>query len=114
MAQSRLACASPTACCAWVSTPHDSCGERSACGACVDGCTGWVDSSTPTYQLYDLGADPYETTNLYQAEPEVVNRISKRLDEIAETMLPIEWKSSDTKAYTTWAQTGYITPWCSS
>ena len=36
-------------------------------GACVDGCTGWVDSSTPTYQLYDLGADPYETTNLWNA-----------------------------------------------
>ena len=83
-------------------------------GCDMSSCSMVGSSMNTSNFLFDLVADPYETTNLYQAEPEVVNRISKRLDEIAETMLPIEWKSSDTKAYTTWAETGYITPWCSS
>jgi arylsulfatase A-like enzyme len=31
-------------------------------------------------QLYDLEADPGETTNLYQAQPEIVERLLKHLE----------------------------------
>ena len=64
--------------------------------------------------LFDLVADPFETTNLHANEPEVVQKLSARLDELHKTIVPTEWKSSDTRAYSRWAETGYITPWCSS
>ena len=39
----------------------------------------------PRGQLYHLGEDPGETHNLYDERPEVVERLSRRLEEIRST-----------------------------
>ena len=39
----------------------------------------------PAGQLYDLTKDPGETTNLYQKHPDIVARLTKRLNEIKAT-----------------------------
>ena len=36
----------------------------------------------PTGQLYHLGKDPAETKNLFQEYPEIVNRLSSKLEEV--------------------------------
>jgi arylsulfatase A-like enzyme len=38
----------------------------------------------PTGQLYHLGKDPSETTNLFQKHPEIVSRLSKKLEAVKE------------------------------
>jgi arylsulfatase A-like enzyme len=42
-----------------------------------------------TGQLYNLAADPGETTNLWESEPEMVERLTARLNEVrGETAAP--------------------------
>ena len=41
-------------------------------------------STLPPYQLYDLEADPTESTNLAAAHPEVVQRLGRHLRQVIE------------------------------
>jgi hypothetical protein len=40
---------------------------------------GQLKPDAPAGQLYDLANDPYETTNVYTAHPEIVERLSALL-----------------------------------
>lgn len=45
------------------------------------------DSAQVVYELYDLGEDPYETTNLAEAHPEVMEELKQLLEESKRTGL---------------------------
>jgi hypothetical protein len=48
----------------------------------------WIPTLPPLVELFDLGADPGETTNLADAHPEIVADLQARVVELARTMAP--------------------------
>jgi hypothetical protein len=63
--------------------------------------------------LFDIEADPQERTNLYDANPDIVSQISKKLDDWAAQARPLVsgWDASDPKAEAQAAKYYSLYPW---
>lgn len=78
----------------------------------VTSCAAPDASSARHSYLFDLTADPNETTNLIDTYPDIASSLKDRILEFAETMTDPSWHSIDMAAYSTWSDNKFfISPW---
>lgn len=63
-----------------------------------------------TFELYNVATDPEEKTNVANNNPEIVQRLSSRLDEMKKDAPPAFWKQGDNKAPEGWKSSPVIGP----
>jgi len=62
--------------------------------------------------LFDLATDPYETSDLSEEKPEIIEFMQQRLNKYLETLVEVSWGPADYKAYVVWdANEHAICPW---
>lgn len=63
-----------------------------------------------TFELYNIESDPTEKTDLSKEHPDIVERLSNRLEEMKKTAPPAFWKPGDSKAPKDWKASPIIGP----
>ena len=65
--------------------------------------------------LFNITADPYEQTDLYDENPEIVAALTAKIDAYADAMMTTAYEVTDLDTATKeWAKTGngtYVAPW---
>jgi hypothetical protein len=63
-----------------------------------------------TFELYNIATDPGEKTEVSKDHPEIVQRLSSRLDEMKKDAPPAFWKPGDSKAPRGWKSSPIVGP----
>ena len=76
---------------------------------------GWSDpkpgkapAGSPAFQLFDLQADPAETTNVVAAHPDVVKRLGALMKSYVETGRSTPGAAQQNAGGTSWAETAWM------
>ncbi len=88
--------------------------ERDRRGAMIEWPWKLIRTAKPaapwTFELYDISADPGEKSEVSKDNPEIVQRLSARLDEMKKDAPPAFWKPGDSKVPKGWKSSPIVGP----
>jgi len=88
--------------------------ERDRRGAIIEWPWKLIRTAKPeapwTFELFNISTDPSEKTEVSKGNPEIVQRLSARLDEMKKDVPPAFWKPGDGKAPKGWKSSPIVGP----